>query len=79
MSKYRVDDTGTLIQHKTPRRVREERYDALIRKRTLIRKAFDCVRYSPEDAAVKQILLQALTGKREITESVLETARQVLA
>jgi hypothetical protein len=73
----RLDDYGVLINVRRTG-LREAQYKELTAKRGLIRRAFDRVRYSPNDNPVMETLLRALTGKSPITETVLETAHQVI-
>lgn len=50
---------------------------AIVENRTIIRAAFDKVRYDPDEKAVRANLLDALGGRIKITEMLLETARQI--
>lgn len=71
------------IRPRTARQTRlkenAEARDALIAKRRVIRRAFECVRWSKEDKEDSDILLAALTKPGCLTESAMETARRVLA
>jgi hypothetical protein len=74
----RIDKYGILINTRNPNWVKERQYQELIKKRYLIRRAFEIVRFDPMERAVMNILLRALTGKNPITQNVLETAQEVM-
>lgn len=56
-----------------------ERQREIVENRKVIRAAFDIVRYDPAERAVRQNFLAALARGAEITETLLETARQIIA
>lgn len=51
----------------------------ILANRQLIRRAFDLVRYEPNEKLLTNTLAGALGGRFEITDSILDTARQIIA
>lgn len=79
-----VSEAMSLQQNhpKTPRQIRIQetiaRRDELVRRRRLIRKAFDKVRYSQDEREIADLLLDALTKIGGVTEPAIELAQKVL-
>lgn len=67
---------------KSPRQINRAANDArretLINKRQRIRLAFDKVRYNPEDKALAQQMLDALTKVRGVTDAALKLAEKII-
>ena len=74
--------SASALKPKTPRHERAKEKAAereeFARKRRLILKAFNKVRYSPDDREVSDKLLAALTKMGGVTNAALKLAEQVL-
>lgn len=55
------------------------RRDLILANRKIIRRAFDLIRYDPNEHLLVDNLAGALGGRLEVTRSLLATAHQIIA
>lgn len=66
-------------QHREPRPVSVTRRMAIVADRKTIRSAFDIVRRDPSEQNLRKRLVDALAGRAQITDTLLDTARTIIA
>lgn len=85
MAKLTIEGTVTQIErHVFPRGTRHGfgkvamNNAEILRRRKILRAAFNCVRGDPQERATTAMLAHALGGKLPVTQTILDTAAQIL-